>query len=62
MLGFHATVVDESSAKPDGEEIIASRWFTRDEIGRGLDGELDVRLPGGASVAYHLIRTWYDET
>jgi len=61
MLGFHATIVDESSVKPDGEEIIESRWFTREEIGRGLAGELDVRLPGGASVAHHLIRTWYDE-
>jgi len=60
MLGFHATVVDESEVEPDGEEIIASRWFTREEIGRGLAGELDVRLPGGASVAHHLIRTWYD--
>ena len=61
MLGFHATVVDESEVAPDGEEIIASRWFTREEVGRGLAGELDVRLPSGASVAHHLIRTWYDE-
>jgi len=61
MLGFHATAVDESEVRPDGEEIIASRWFTREEIGRGLAGELDVRLPGGASVAHHLIRAWYDE-
>ncbi|GGF44246.1 hypothetical protein GCM10010922_19790 [Microbacterium sorbitolivorans] len=61
MLGYHATIVDEQTVKPDGEEIIESRWFSREEIGRGLAGELDVRLPGGASVAHHLIRTWYDE-
>ena len=61
MLGYHATVVDETEVQPDGEEIIASRWFTREEVGRGLAGELDVRLPSGASVAHHLIRTWYEE-
>ncbi|MGO1235041.1 MAG: NAD(+) diphosphatase [Microbacterium gubbeenense] len=61
MLGYHATVVDEAEVRPDGEEIVEARWFTREEIGRGLAGELDVRVPGGISVAHRLIRTWYDE-
>ncbi len=60
MLGFHARVIDDAEVRPDGEEIISSRWFTREEIGRGLRGELDVRLPGGLSVAHRLIRAWYD--
>ncbi|GGD36517.1 NTP pyrophosphohydrolase [Microbacterium faecale] len=60
MLGFHARVIDDAEVRPDGEEIISSRWFTREEIGRGLRGELDVRLPGGLSVAHRLIRVWYD--
>lgn len=60
MLGFHARVVDEAEVRPDGEEILESRWFTREEVGRGLRGELEVRLPGGASVAHRLIRSWYE--
>lgn len=61
MLGYHATVVDDDAVRPDGEEIIQARWFTRDEIRRGLAGELDVRIPGGISVAHRLIRAWFDE-
>lgn len=60
MLGFHATVVDEREVRADGEEIVQARWFTREEIGRGLAGELDVRLPGEASVANRLIRAWHE--
>lgn len=60
MLGFHVTAVDEDEARPDGEEIIETRWFTREEIGRALRGEGDVSLPGGVSVAHHLIRAWHD--
>lgn len=62
MLGYHATVVDEEAVRPDGKEIVQARWFTRDEIRRGLAGELDVRIPRGISVAHRLIRAWYDET
>jgi len=62
MLGFQATAVDEDAVRADGEEIVEARWFTRDEIRRGLAGELDVRIPGGISVAHQLIRAWYDET
>lgn len=61
MLGFEATAVDEHAARPDGEEIIETRWFTREDIRRGLAGELDVRIPGGISVAHQLIRAWCDE-
>lgn len=60
MLGFHVTAVDEGEARPDGEEIVEVRWFTRDEIGRGLRGEGEVALPGGVSVAHRLIRAWHD--
>jgi NAD+ diphosphatase len=61
MLGFRAVVLDESRAKADGEEIIDVRWFTRDEIGTALAGEGPVGLPGPASIARALIRSWYEE-
>lgn len=59
MLGFLATAVDEHAARPDGEEIVDVRWFTRAEIGAGLAGESDLRLPGTASIAHRLIADWH---
>ena len=46
MLGFLATAADDAAAEADGEEIVAVRWFTRDEIGAGLAGESDRAAPG----------------
>lgn len=60
MLGFRATAVDESTARGDGEEIIAVRWFTREEIGSALQGEGPVGLPGSPSIAHSLIVDWYE--
>ncbi|MDQ1083835.1 MULTISPECIES: NAD(+) diphosphatase [Microbacterium] len=59
MLGFRAEVVDDSDARPDGEEIVDVRWFTRDQVGAALRGEADVQLPGTASIAHRLIDDWY---
>ncbi|SDH08123.1 NAD(+) diphosphatase [Microbacterium pygmaeum] len=59
MLGFLATAADDAAAEADGEEIVAVRWFERDEIGAGLAGTSDVLLPGPASIAYRLISDWY---
>ncbi|GAA3650793.1 NAD(+) diphosphatase [Microbacterium marinilacus] len=61
MLGFDAVAVDPDEARPDGEEIVALRWFTRDEIGAALAGRGDTALPGPASIAHLLIRQWHDE-
>ena len=61
MLGFEATAVDPDEARPDGSEIVSVRWFTREEIGAALEGRGDIGLPGPASIAYALIRGWYDE-
>ncbi len=60
MLGFYATVRDEQAARPDGEEIVATRWFTRAEIAAGLRGEADFALPAASSIAHTLIRNWLD--
>ncbi|MGN8024844.1 NAD(+) diphosphatase [Microbacterium sp. 22242] len=59
MVGFHATVTDETAAHGDGEEIIDVRWLTRAEIGSSLAGEGPVGLPGAASIAHRLILDWY---
>lgn len=62
MVGFLAAALDDSAARADGDEIVAVRWFTRDEIGRALAGESDVVLPGRASIAHRLIADWHAET
>lgn len=61
MVGFLAVAHDDAAARADGEEIAAVRWFTRDEIGRALEGEGDVVLPGRASIAHRLIADWHAE-
>lgn len=60
MLGFRAVAASED-ARADGEEIIDVRWLSRAEIGSALAGEGPVGLPGEASIAYRLIRDWYEE-
>ncbi|GAA5199486.1 NAD(+) diphosphatase [Microbacterium jejuense] len=59
MLGFFAEARDDAAARADGEEIAAVRWFTRDEIGRSLEGASDIVLPGRASIAHRLIADWH---
>lgn len=59
MLGFLATAVDDGAARPDGEEIVDVRWFTRAEIGAGLTGDSPLSLPGTASIAHRLISDWH---
>ncbi len=61
MVGFHARAIDDAEARPDGEEIVDARWFTRDEIGAALAGEASFNLPGKASIARALILDWFDE-
>ena len=61
MLGFRAVALDDHVLRPDGDEIIDVRWFTRDEIGSALAGEGPVGLPGPASIARALILEWFEE-
>lgn len=62
MLGFHAVAADEAVARPDGDEIVAVRWFTRAEIASALAGEGPVALPGTSSIARRLIADWCEAT
>jgi len=60
MLGFHAAARIADAARPDGDEIVEVRWFTREEIGDALEGRGEVVLPGSASISWRLIRDWYE--
>lgn len=62
MLGFVAHTDTPGDARPDGEEIVEVRWFTATEIGTALadPDAADFTLPGPASIARRLIRTWHD--
>ncbi|MFB2581654.1 NAD(+) diphosphatase [Herbiconiux sp. P15] len=58
MVGFLATVSADHPAvlRPDGDEILELRWFTRDEI---ADPESGVLLPGASSIARAIIERWF---
>ncbi len=57
MLGFRATVDPAFAvAKPDGEEIVDLRWFSRDELAAALG---EIALPGGTSIARAILEDWF---
>ena len=58
MLGFRARVdtARQSTLEPDGEEILALRWFSRDELTASL---AEIALPGGTSIARAILEDWY---
>lgn len=58
MLGFSARVDPDvtSTLTPDGAEIMALRWFTRDELAGALD---EIILPGPTSIARAIIEEWF---
>ncbi len=61
MLGFHAKLApgfDATDLTPDGEEILAVKWFTRDELKASLD---TIILPGPVSIARAMIEHWLGE-
>ena len=60
MLGFTAKVDRDrpGALKPDGAEILALRWFSRDEM-RASRGE--ILLPGPTSIAHAIIEEWFGE-
>ena len=60
MVGFVARVVpgSDTTGRPDGEEIIALRWFSRDDLDAAVAAG-DVILPGPTSIARAIIEHWY---
>ncbi|MGN6501924.1 MAG: NAD(+) diphosphatase [Pseudolysinimonas sp.] len=62
MVGFRARVAAGQSTEgtPDGEEILALRWFTREQL-RDAIGSREVILPGPTSIARAIIEDWYGD-
>lgn len=59
MLACYAAAVS-TTLRPDGEEIVEARWFTRDEV-RVASGSGDLVLPPAISVARRLVEGWVGE-
>lgn len=62
MCGFTARLADDQAAAdllPDGQEILALRWFTRQELEDAADWLI---LPGASSIAHAMIERWRSET
>lgn len=62
MVGFHAKLAsgaDPEKLTPDGEEILAVRWFTRVELRASTES---IILPGPVSIARAMIEHWLGET
>lgn len=60
MLGFRARAL-AGEPTPDGEEVTAARFVTRDEL-PGLVADGDIVLPMRASIARALIEEWFGGT
>lgn len=59
MIGYRARLAvgqDPEALRPDGDEILALRWFSREDIWRERD---DIMLPGGVSIAHAIVEDWY---
>ena len=59
MLGFRATARSAGICCGDGE-LEDARWFSRRALQAAIEAGT-LRLPSPVSIAYRLIRTWYDE-
>jgi NAD+ diphosphatase len=62
MVGFRAHVpADQPTVgTPDGEEILALRWFTRDEL-RAAAASREIILPGPTSIARAIVEDWFGD-
>jgi len=58
MISFEAVIDDPSAARPDGEEIVEVRWYSRAQLRMAMeDGSL--LLPPSISVARKMIERWF---
>ncbi|MSZ19362.1 MAG: NAD(+) diphosphatase [Actinobacteria bacterium] len=58
MLGFTARADSSQQLKPDGEEIVRLRWFTKEEL---LAEAANLLLPGRASISRAMIELWFGQ-
>jgi NAD+ diphosphatase len=61
MIGCYAEATSRDIAV-DGHEIVAARWFAKDEIRTMIDGSYqgEIGLPRREAIAFHLIQEWAD--
>lgn len=58
MIAYEATASDISTARPDGEEIVEIKWFSRQGLKEAVAlGEIS--LPPRISVSRRMIEYWY---
>ena len=58
MIAFEAVIDDPAAARPDGEEIVEVRWYSRAQLRMAVeDGSL--LLPPIISVARKMIERWF---
>ena len=58
MIAFEAVIDDPAAARPDGEEIVEVRWYSRAQLRTAMeDGSL--LLPPIISVARKMIERWF---
>ncbi|HEY3292889.1 MAG TPA: NAD(+) diphosphatase [Candidatus Nanopelagicaceae bacterium] len=60
MIAYEATTSDVSMARPDGEEIVEIRWFTRESMKEAVTSG-EISLPPRISVSRRMIEYWYGE-
>jgi NAD+ diphosphatase len=62
MVGFRAHVPAEhpTVGTPDGEEIIALRWFSREQL-RDAATSGEIILPGPTSIARAIVEDWFGD-
>ena len=60
MIAYEAVTSDVSKARPDGEEIVEIRWFTRNSMKEAVNSG-EISLPPGISVSRRMIEYWYGE-
>lgn len=58
MLGFTAEAEDDEVCPGDGE-LEDLRWFSHEEFKEAVEGG-EIRLPSRISIAYELIRGWFE--
>jgi NAD+ diphosphatase len=57
MVGMEARALPgHTDPRPDGEEILALRWFSREDV---WQQRADILLPGASSIAHWIVRDWY---
>jgi len=57
MLAFAARA-ESTRTDVDGEEIVAARWFSREELAAAVSSQ-QIGVPGDVSVAGAMLRAWY---